>query len=34
VAYGDSATLLVRKCESALLVNVDNDALRRILDNP
>ena len=31
---GTSATLLARKWESALLVNVDNDALRRILDNP
>ena len=29
---GTSATLLARKCESALLVNVDNDTLRRILD--
>src|SRR3954447_4926502 len=29
-----SATLLARKWESALLVNVDNDTLRRILDNP
>src|ERR1700751_4656950 len=28
------ATLLARKWESALLVNVDNDTLRRILDNP
>jgi hypothetical protein len=31
---GSSATLLARKWESALLVNVDNDTLRRILDNP
>ncbi|NOS77249.1 MAG: restriction endonuclease [Nitrospira sp.] len=31
---GTSATLLARKWESALLVNVDNDSLRRILDNP
>ena len=31
---GTSATLLARKWESALLVNVDNDTLRRILDNP
>lgn len=31
---GASATLLARKWESALLVNVDNDTLRRILDNP
>jgi len=29
---GTSATLLARKWESALLVNVDNDTLRRILD--
>ncbi len=31
---GTSATLLARKWESAYLVNVDNDTLRRILDNP
>ncbi|HWQ39389.1 MAG TPA: restriction endonuclease [Burkholderiales bacterium] len=31
---GTSATLLARKWESALLVNVDNDTLCRILDNP
>ncbi len=31
---GTSATLLARKWESALLVNVDNDTQRRILDNP
>lgn len=31
---GTSATLLARKWESALLVNVDNGTLRRILDNP
>lgn len=31
---GTSATLLARKWESALIVNVDNDTLRRILDNP
>ena len=31
---GTSATLLARKWESALLVNVDNETLRRILDNP
>jgi len=31
---GTSATLLARKWESALLVNVDNDTLRRILENP
>lgn len=30
---GTSATLLARKWESALLVNVDNETLRRILDN-
>ena len=30
---GTSATLLARKWESALLVNVDNDTLRRIMDN-
>jgi hypothetical protein len=30
---GTSGTLLARKWESALLVNVDNDTLRRILDN-
>jgi hypothetical protein len=30
---GTSATLLARKWESALLVNVDNSTLRRILDN-
>ena len=30
---GTSATLLARKWESALLVNVDNGTLRRILDN-
>jgi len=30
---GTSATLLARKWESAMLVNVDNDTLRRILDN-
>jgi hypothetical protein len=30
---GTSATLLARKWESALLVNVDNDTLRRILAN-
>ncbi len=30
---GTSATLLARKWESALLVNVDNVTLRRILDN-
>jgi hypothetical protein len=31
---GTSATLLARKWESALLVNVDNNTLRRILDTP
>ena len=31
---GTTATLLARKWESAVLVNVDNDTLRRILDNP
>ena len=31
---GTSGTLLARKWESAMLVNVDNDTLRRILDNP
>src|SRR5436305_4563879 len=31
---GTSATLLARKWESALLVNVDNNTLRRVLDNP
>jgi len=31
---GTSATLLARKWESTLLVNVDNATLRRILDNP
>jgi hypothetical protein len=30
---GTSATLLARKWESALLVNVDNDTLRRVLEN-
>lgn len=31
---GTSATLLAKKWQSAVLVNVDNDTLRRILDNP
>ena len=31
---GTSATLLARKWESALLVNVDNGTLRRIMDSP
>ena len=30
---GTSATLLARKWESALLVNVDNDTLRKIMAN-
>jgi hypothetical protein len=30
---GTSATLLAKKWQSAILVNVDNDTLRRILDN-
>src|SRR6185437_4451074 len=30
---GTTATLLARKWESALLVNVDNDTLRRVLEN-
>ncbi|MFZ2655252.1 MAG: GIY-YIG nuclease family protein [Victivallales bacterium] len=31
---GTTATLLARRWESALLVNVDNDTLRRLMDNP
>ena len=31
---GTSATLLAKKWQSAILVNVDNDTLRRIIDNP
>jgi hypothetical protein len=31
---GTSGTLLARKWESAILVNVDNGTLKRILDNP
>lgn len=31
---GTSATLLARKWESALLVNVDNETLRRVLSDP
>ena len=31
---GTSATLLARRWESALLVNVDNDTLKRLADNP
>ncbi|MDR2733580.1 MAG: GIY-YIG nuclease family protein [Spirochaetota bacterium] len=31
---GTTATLLARRWESALLVNVDNNTLRRLMDNP
>lgn len=31
---GTSATLLARRWESALLVNVDNDTLKRLMENP
>jgi hypothetical protein len=31
---GTSATLLARKWQAAILVNVDNDTLRRIMSNP
>src|SRR5581483_6901430 len=31
---GTTGTLLARKWESAMLVNVDNDTLRRILNDP
>ncbi len=31
---GTTGTLLARKWESAMLVNVDNETLRRVLDNP
>ena len=31
---GTSATLLARRWESALLVNVDNETLRRLMDSP
>lgn len=31
---GTSATLLARRWESAMLVNVDNDTLQRLMDNP
>lgn len=31
---GTSATLLAKRWESALLVNVDNDTLKRLLDSP
>ncbi len=34
VTAGTSATLLARRWESALLVNVDNDTLQRILNSP
>ena len=34
VASGTSATLLARRWESALLVNVDNGTLQRLLDTP
>jgi hypothetical protein len=35
IAYaGTSATLLARRWESALLVNVDNDTLARLMSNP
>ena len=30
---GTTATLLARRWESALLVNVDNDTLRRLMNN-
>ena len=33
VATGTSATLLARRWESALLVNVDNDTLKKLLDS-
>jgi hypothetical protein len=33
VASGTTATLLARKWDSALLVNVDNDTLQKIIDN-
>ncbi len=33
VTSGTSATLLARRWESALLVNVDNDTLRRLMNN-
>jgi hypothetical protein len=33
VMSGTTATLLARRWESALLVNVDNDTLRRLMDN-
>ena len=31
---GTTATMLAKRWESALLVNVDNDTLKRLLDNP
>ena len=31
---GTSATLLAKWWESALLVNVDNDTLKKLMDNP
>lgn len=31
---GTSATLLAKKWQSPILVNVDNDTLRRVMDNP
>ena len=34
ITVGSSATLLARRWESALLVNVDNDTLRRLLGSP
>lgn len=34
VLAGTSATLLAKRWESALLVNVDNDTLKRLLDSP
>jgi hypothetical protein len=33
-ASGTTATLLAKRWESALLVNVDNDTLRRLMNNP
>lgn len=34
VVSGTASTMLARRWESALLVNVDNDTLRRIIDDP
>lgn len=31
---GTSATLLAKRWKSALLVNVDNDTLKKLMDNP